>query len=154
MADQEIRKIAEERIRDKKENQLAKERVKAQIEQDKKDRKEREAREKGETSASSTSTVNPISSTTVPTATPSKDYSETRLQIRQLDGKPIVQTFKAKESLSAVRLYVQLNRQDQPGVAPKLMTNFPKKSFLEEDYDKPLHALGLVPSAVLMISQS
>ena len=88
------------------------------------------------------------------TATPAKDYSETKLQIRQLDGKPIVQTFKAKESLSAVRLYVQLNREDQPGVPPKLMTNFPKKSFLEEDYDKPLDALGLVPSAVLMISQS
>ena len=42
-------------------------------------------------------------------------FSNFRLQIRQTDGKPLVQTFKAKESLSAVRLYAQLNRKDLPG---------------------------------------
>merc|ERR1711981_661783 len=129
MADKEIKQIAEDRVREKRENQLAKERVKAQIEQDKKDRKEREARERGETTSSSSSVANPAPSTTTPTNAPVKDYSETKIQIRQLDGKPIVQTFKAKESLSAVRLYVQLNRKDHPGVPPKLMTNFPKKVF-------------------------
>ena len=153
MADEEMKKIAQERRREKQENQLAKERVKAQIEQDRKDRKEREARERGETEAVA-STSNPHSTTTMPVAATPKDYGETKLQIRQLDGKPLVQTFKAKESLSAVRLYVQLNREDQPGVPPKLMTNFPKKLFEEEDYDKPLDVLGLVPSAVLMISQN
>ena len=154
MEDKEIMKIAEDRAREKRENLLAKERVKAQIEQDKKDRKEREARERGEVSSASSTVVNPPPIANTPTAGPVKDYSETKIQIRQLDGKPIVQTFKAKESLSAVRLYVQLNRKDHPGVPPKLMTNFPKKVFQEDDYDTPLDALGLVPSAVLMISQS
>ena len=154
MADQEIKKIAEERAREKRENLLAKERVKAQIEQDKKDRREREARERGEAVVSSTIPAKPVASVAPVSNTPTKDYSETKIQIRQLDGKPIVQTFKSKESLSAVRLYVQLNRQDHPGVTPKLMTNFPKKVFLEDDYDTPLDVLGLVPSAVLMISQS
>lgn len=154
MQDKEIKKIAEDRVREKKENQLAKERVKAQIEQDKRDRKEREAKARGEVPAASPNASQPTPSAAIPSNTPAKDYSETKIQIRQLDGKPIVQTFKSKESLSAVRLYVQLNRQDQPGVTPKLMTNFPKKLFQEEDYDTPLEALGLVPSAVLMISQS
>lgn len=152
MADKEIKQIAEDRVREKKATQLAKERVKAQIEQDKKDRQERAARDRGEISSSSSNVVNPTPSTT--TNAPVKDYSEAKIQIRQLDGKPIVQTFKAKETLSAVRLYVQLNREDHPGVPPKLMTNFPKKIFQEDDYDTPLDALGLVPSAVLMISQS
>jgi len=151
MADKEIKQIAEDRVREKKETQLAKERVKAQIEQDKIDRKEREAKSRGEPSASP---VKPTPAAPIPSNTPAKDYSETKIQIRQLDGKPIVQTFKAKESLSAVRLYVEMNRKDQPGVTPKLMSNFPKKMFLEDDYDTPLDALGLVPSAVLMISQS
>ena len=151
MQDKEIKKIADERAREKKENQLAKERVKAQIEQDKRDRREREAKARGEVTESKPSVTQPT-----PVATPAatKDYNETRIQIRQLDGKPIVQSFKSKESLSAVRLYVQLNRQDHPGVTPKLMTNFPKKVFQEDDYDTPLDALGLVPSAVLMISQN
>jgi len=154
MQEKEIKKIAEDRVREKKENQLAKERVKAQIEQDKRDRKEREAKARGEAPAASPSASQPPSGAAIPSNTPAKDYSETKIQIRQLDGKPIVQTFKSKESLPAVRLYVQLNRQDQPGVTPKLMTNFPKKLFQEDDYDTPLEALGLVPSAVLMISQN
>ena len=151
MADKEIKQIAEDRVREKKETQLAKERVKAQIEQDKRDRKEREAKARGEASAVP---AKPTPAAPAPSNIPAKDYSETKIQIRQLDGKPIVQTFKAKESLSAVRLYVEMNRQDQPGVTPKLMMNFPKKMFSEDDYDTPLDALGLVPSAVLMISQN
>ena len=154
MQDKEIKKIAEERVREKRENQLAKERVKAQIEQDKRDRREREAKARGEVTTPGPSITQPSLSSATPSNTTPKDYSETKIQIRQLNGKPIVQTFKSKESLSAVRLYVQLNREDQPGVTPKLMTNFPKKVFQEEDYDSPLDALGLVPSAVLMISQS
>ena len=94
MADQEIKKIAEERAREKRENLLAKERVKAQIEQDKKDRREREARERGEAVVSSTIPAKPVASVAPVSNTPAKDYSETKIQIRQLDGKPIVQTFK------------------------------------------------------------
>ena len=39
-----------------------------------------------------------------------KDYSEAKLQIRQTNGQPLVHSFGAKESLAAVRLYVQMNR--------------------------------------------
>lgn len=51
-----------------------------------------------------------------------------------------MQNFGIKEPLSAVRLFVEMNRTD---VVPfKLMTTFPKKIFSVEDYDKPLESLG------------
>lgn len=55
-----------------------------------------------------------------------------------------MQEFKAKESLSAVRLWISLNRQDDlPADAPfKLSTSFPRKIFSDEDMDKPLDVLG------------
>ncbi|KAL1429801.1 hypothetical protein MTO96_015665 [Rhipicephalus appendiculatus] len=34
------------------------------------------------------------------------------------------------------------------------MTSFPRKVFTEEDYGKPLNALGLVPSAVIILSKT
>merc|ERR1719479_444298 len=119
-AEQEMKKIAEERRRDKLEAQKAKEKIRAQIEQDRKDRKEREAREGQPASSAPIHLAN----SSIPVVVSSKEYNETRLQIRQLDGKPIIHTFSVKEPLSAVRLYVQLNRKDKPGVSPNLMTNF------------------------------
>ena len=76
------------------------------------------------------------------------------MQMRLPDGTNIVQKFKAKEPLSAVRLYVDMNRKDGVSGAPaKLMTNFPKKIFSDEDYEAPLETLGLVPSAVVIVSK-
>ena len=40
------------------------------------------------------------------------------------------------------------------GAGPfRLMTNFPKKVFNDEDYENTLENLGLVPSAVLMVTK-
>ena len=62
-------------------------------------------------------------------------------QIRLTNGQALTQTFGSKEQLSAVRLYVEMNRTD--GAGPfSLMTNFPKKIFSEDDYEKPLDLLG------------
>ena len=66
------------------------------------------------------------------------------------------QSFNVKETLSAVRLFVQLNRKDgggSDGQAVKFMTTFPRKVFTEEEYEMPLSTLGLVPSAVLMVQK-
>merc|ERR1712013_762167 len=84
---------------------------------------------------------------------PKKDYTETRVQIRLPSGAPLVQAFGVKEPLSAVRLYVQMNRTDGGAGDVKLMTNFPKKVFGDEDYDNTLENLGLVPSAVLIVTK-
>jgi len=146
--EKEMKKIVDERRQEKLEEKLAKERVKAQIEQDKKERREKEARERGEANIPAKSTlpapIQPIKSL-------NKEYIETKIQIRQLDGCKIEQTFKVTETLAAVRLYAQLNRKDSPGTLPKLMTTFPKKLFSEEDYGATLGYLNLVPSACIVI---
>ncbi len=151
--DQEIRRLAEERRREKEETRLHKERIKAQIEADKQARREREAELRGEKPKEAAPPPKPAEQ---PKSEESKEYTEARLQIRLRGGAPIVHTFKAKETLSAVRLFVQLNGGDAGGggvEAIKLMTSFPRRVFEEEDYEKPLDALGLVPSAVLMVQK-
>lgn len=62
-------------------------------------------------------------------------------QIRLTNGQTLTETFNPKEQLSAVRLYIEMHRSDGDGPF-SLMTNFPKKVFQEEDYDKPLDILG------------
>lgn len=56
-----------------------------------------------------------------------------------------MQTFQAKEPLSAVRLYAMLNRTDGvPADAPmRLMQNFPHRVFTDDDMEKPLSELGM-----------
>ena len=63
------------------------------------------------------------------------------LQIRLTDGKGLTQNFKAKETLAAVRVYIQMNRTDGNGPF-SLMTSYPRKVFTEDDMDLPLKELG------------
>ena len=84
---------------------------------------------------------------------PKKNYDETKIQIRLQDGGKLEQTFKSKEPLSAVRVFVQMNRGSGDPAPIKLMTSFPRKVFAEEDYEKPLEVLGLCPSAVIIMSK-
>ena len=63
-------------------------------------------------------------------------------QIRLTNGQALTQTFGAKEPLSAVCLYVELNRTDGQTAPFSLMTSFPRKVFGPDDMDKPLDALG------------
>lgn len=63
------------------------------------------------------------------------------IQVRLLDGTSLMQTFKAKEQLAAVRLYIELNRKDG-GEPFHLLTSFPRRIFTDEDMEKPLQELG------------
>merc|ERR1712032_1442250 len=127
----------------------AKARVLAQIEADKAARKaERDA------AAGKKPDSVPVAAPVAAAApAPKKDYTETRVQIRLPSGAPLVYAFGVKEPLSAVRLFVQMNRTDGGTGDVKLMTNFPKKVFGDEDYDNTLENLGLVPSAVLIVTK-
>lgn len=69
------------------------------------------------------------------------------------NGSALTQTFDVKEQLSAVRLFVQLN-QDTTDTPFSMMTSFPRKVFSAEDYDKPLEVLGLVPTAVIIVTKA
>jgi len=147
--EQEIKKMAEQRRREKEEDRAAKAKVLAQIEADKAARRAEREAAKNPASASQPAAAAPVA------AQPAvkKDYSEAKLQIRQTNGQPLVHSFGAKESLAAVRLYVQMNRTDGGAGQVKFMTNFPKKVFTDEEYENSLENLGLVPSAVLMVTK-
>lgn len=134
--DMEIKKMVEQRKREKEEERLARQRVREQIEQDKLMRKVKFG------GSTPTETIQP--EPPAPTVTkPAQSYDEVQLQIKLTNGKALVQKFKAKEPLSAVKVYVELNRTDEPGPF-NLMINFPKKVFSTEDYDKPLDVLGKI----------
>lgn len=151
MAEVEMKKIAEERRREKMEEKLARQKVKEQIEKDKKERAAKFAKASTETNKAAVPppAVNPSPAK----STESKEYSDARLQIRLTSGQALTQSFQAKEPLSAVRVYVQMNGSEVPDNFT-FMTTFPRKVFTPEDFDKPLSALGLVPSAVLMVTKS
>ncbi|XP_067645136.1 UBX domain-containing protein 1 [Eurosta solidaginis] len=151
MEELEMKKIVDQRKREKAEEKAARERVRAQIEADKAARKAREQ--------NLVESPSPVTSPTLPPATAStssvraalKDYTQTRIQIRLRDGSTLTETFNVKEQLSAVRVFIQLKTGDE---APfNLMTSFPRKVFTDEDFEKPLDVLGLVPSAVLIMTK-
>lgn len=104
------------------------------------------------TAPAATPTQVPVARTTTASSAPKADYTHTRIQIRVQDGSTLTETFEVKESLAAIRLFVQMKQ----GVTTpfNLMTTFPRRVFSEEDYDKPLYLLGLVPSAVLIVTKA
>ncbi|KAL6268671.1 hypothetical protein P5V15_001802 [Pogonomyrmex californicus] len=146
----EMQKLLEQRKREKAEEKEARQRVRAQIEADKAARRAKAAAE----SSPSVNTVSaplPVISSSASTHH-RKDYTETRLQLRLTNGQTLTQSFGSKEQLSAVRLFIEMNRTDGNGPF-QLMTTFPKKVFTDEDYDTPLDVLGLVPSAVVIVQK-
>lgn len=78
-----------------------------------------------------------------------KDYNDAKLQMRLPGNIKIVHTFSAKESLSAVRLYMELNSNGALTQPFSISTTYPHKVFSEDDMEKSLQTLGLVPTAVL-----
>lgn len=141
----EMRKLADERKREKMAEKMARQKIKEEIEKDKAERAAKFAQNKAPTTTS-------VKASGTSGAAAKKEYDETRLQIRLTNGSSLTQTFHAKEPLAAVRVYVQINRTDDQGPF-SLMTTFPRKIFSEEDMDRPLLDLGLVPSAVLVVTK-
>lgn len=146
----EMKKLVQQRKREKEEERVIRERVKAQIEADRQARKAKDAKEAGLPMVPPPAPVAPQAAPSGPKAPP-KDYTRTRIQMRMTDGSTVVESFDVKEQLAAVRLFVQM-RQGL-SIPFSMMTNFPKKVFTDEDYEKPLDVLGLVPSAVLIVTK-
>eukprot|EP00096_Caligus_rogercresseyi_P013345 TRINITY_DN6005_c0_g1_i1.p1 TRINITY_DN6005_c0_g1~~TRINITY_DN6005_c0_g1_i1.p1 ORF type:complete len:284 (+),score=113.48 TRINITY_DN6005_c0_g1_i1:58-909(+) len=152
--DQEMKKIAEEQRREKLETQMAKERVKAQIEEDKQRRREEEERRRNpQLVIQKKAPPPPPTTSTSSSVDAAPEYTQTRIQIRMPDGSTLVQTFSVKEPLSAVRLFVAMNSKEVPKAPCNFMTSFPKKIFSEDEYQRPLESLDLVPSAVLIVKK-
>lgn len=157
LQEQEMQKLAEDRRKEKMEELKAKERVREKIARDKAER----ARRFG---GAASDPVSPPAESPIPASTPSpssptqeppvkKEYDQCRIQVRLLDGTSLSQTFRAREQLAAVRLYVELNFPGGAGEPFNLLTTFPRRVFTEDDMEKPLQELGLVPSAVLIVAK-
>lgn len=71
--------------------------------------------------------------------------------MRLQDGSTLSSEFNVKEPLSAVRVFIQVKTGIDTPFA--LMTTFPRKLFADDDYEKPLEMLGLVPSAVVTMTK-
>lgn len=146
-------KLVEQRKREKEDEKRARDRVRAQIEADKAARRDKMAALTGKSTVSAPVAPTPVqtmSADSSPKA--SKTYSNTRIQVRLQNGSTLVETFDVKEPLSAVRLFVQLKQGTDNPFA--LMTTFPRKVYEDDDYEKPLDVLGLVPSAVLIVTKA
>ncbi|CAH0555668.1 unnamed protein product [Brassicogethes aeneus] len=145
----EMKKILELRKREKEEERAARQRVKEQIEQDKLARKAKFAGGSADSVAEAPVAHAPVAAKTAAPV----NYEQCKIQIRLIDGSTLTQTFGAKEPLSAVRLYVEINRKD--AMEPfKLQMSYPRKVFTAEDYDKPLDTLGLAPTATLIVTKT
>lgn len=138
----EIKKIAEQRQREKREDMEARRKVKEAIERDKAER----AAKKNKPDVSATAAT-PQSTPAAPVE--KKAYTESQLQMRLPGGETLNHTFSAKEPLAAVRLYIQMNKPEMG--AFNLRQNFPPKVYQPEDYEKPLDQLGLVPRANVLV---
>ncbi|KAM6953280.1 LOW QUALITY PROTEIN: UBX domain-containing protein 1 [Aplochiton taeniatus] len=155
LQDEEMKKLAELRQREKMEDKMAKQRVRDKIARDREER----AKKFGGGGSSSTALSPPPGEPTPPSPTSQgpppakKDYDECRIQVRMLDGSAITAVFKAQEPLAAVRVYVQVNGNAPEGQDFTLMSPYPRQVYTELDMEKPLSELGLVPSAVLVVAK-
>lgn len=150
--DDDMKKLAEQRRREKMEDKLARQRVKDKIARDREERAQKFAG-----GASSSPTSPPQPSPTSPTGQgpppTKKEYDESRIQVRMLDGSTITAVFKAQEPLAAVRVYIQMNGNTPEGQDFSLLSPYPRHVYTELDMEKPLKELGLVPSAVLVVTK-
>lgn len=107
-------------------------------------------RNKAQTTTTTVAPTAPPAAATTTTA-PAKNYDSTRIQIRLQDGSTLVETFDVKEQLAAVRLFIQM--KVGANEVFDLMTSFPRKVYTGDDFENTLQSLGLVPSAVLIVTK-
>ncbi|KAB1272600.1 UBX domain-containing protein 1 [Camelus dromedarius] len=167
LQEDEMRRAAEERRREKAEELAARQRVREKIERDKAERAKKVGygEETGRNEYGGTVGPQPSPPATEPGPVPSspsqepptkREYDQCRIQVRLPDGTSLTQTFRAREQLAAVRLYVELHRGEEPGGGQdpvQLLSGFPRRAFSEADMERPLQELGLVPSAVLIVAK-
>ncbi|KAM9375691.1 UBX domain-containing protein 1 isoform 1-T2 [Pholidichthys leucotaenia] len=155
LQDDEMKKIAEQRRREKMEDKLARQRVKEKIARDREERAQKFGGGAPVSTAASSQPTPPSPSSPTGQGPPptKKEYDESRIQVRLLDGSTITTVFKAQEPLAAVRVYVQMNGNTPEGQDFTLLSPYPRHVYTDLDMEKPLKELGLVPSAVLVVTK-
>lgn len=149
--ERELKKAIEERKKEKEQEKLAKAKIRADIEADKKARAaKREEQQRLAKAQKDEETATETASKIAFANAVANDYPETRLQIKQPTGAPIIHTFQSSDTLENV--YELVGQQiTQPF---KLMTTFPRKILDGENREKTLKELNLTPSAALVVNLS
>lgn len=132
----------EQRDKEKKEQQAARQRILAQIEQDKADRA---ARFSNPNRPKTTEQQSPQPVRRAPANT-----NTARLQFKLPDGSSRTQDFPSENTLQDVRNYIRSNL-NLPYNNFILSTTFPRREFGSVDNDHTLLDLELVPNAVVLI---
>lgn len=155
MQDDEMKKLADLRRREKMEDKMARQRVKEKIARDREERAQKFGGGGATSTAASSQPAEPSPSSPTGHGPPptKKEYDESRIQVRLLDGSTITTVFKAQEPLAAVRVYIQMNGNTPEGQDFTLLSPYPRHVYTEMDMEKPLKELGLVPSAVLVVTK-
>ncbi|XP_044061122.1 UBX domain-containing protein 1 isoform X2 [Siniperca chuatsi] len=155
LQDDDMKKLTEQRRREKMEDKLARQRVKEKIARDREERAQKFGGGGPPSTAASSQPAQPSPSSPTSHGPPptKKEYDESRIQVRLLDGSTITAVFKAQEPLAAVRVYVQMNSNTPEGQDVTLLSPYPRHEYTELDMEKPLKELGLVPSAVLVVTK-
>ncbi|KAI0358218.1 hypothetical protein OH77DRAFT_1421525 [Trametes cingulata] len=158
MKQKELLKEAEKKRKEKLEDAKARAAVKAQIEADKKARAEKAAREKALREGKalpeqSAAPAAPAAGSSTAPKTASKDYPETRLQIRMASGgQPYTTTLPSDAPLREVAEFLAAQTLAVNADTVQFSLTFPRKTFTRDDFSRSLRDLGLTPSAVLIAS--
>jgi len=139
-----MQKVLLAKKKEKEDEKMAKAKIKAEIEADKKER----AAKREAAKQAALIQQKEEAATAVTAASTSKEYSETRLQFRRPSNSPLTHTFQATDTLEVVYEFVR-QHVSEPF---KLSTTFPRKILGDTEQGKTLKELNLVPSAVLVIS--
>ncbi|ENN77503.1 hypothetical protein HUJ04_013497 [Dendroctonus ponderosae] len=143
--DQELKQLKEEREKEKREEKEARDRVRAQIEQDKAERVA-----KFKPPAASTPTLSEASQPVAGPSTSRANSNTARLQFKLPDGSSKTQDFPSSDKLLSVLNFVKANFN----LASKkftLSTTFPRRQFSESDQSQTLAELQLTPNAVILV---
>ncbi|KAJ1960713.1 hypothetical protein GGI12_003655 [Dipsacomyces acuminosporus] len=160
-AEMQMREFAQQK-KDRELDRLARQKVKQQIEQDKRDRAARFAKEKAEREGLATTSQQQqqqdgaVKPSLLQAGLPkvSSNTGMARLQFRPMvksvEGiQPFTHVFNAEDTLDQVVEFVK----EKTGIKHfHLATTFPKKVFGTHHYSKTLKELGLAPSAALAMT--
>ncbi|KAI0986281.1 hypothetical protein GJ496_008361 [Pomphorhynchus laevis] len=142
----ELKKIAEERAKEKKLEIIHRQRVKDQIKADRMRMKLRHP-DLNSSSVTGEKQLNNNSSCS-PSLLSTEDC---KIMVRLGDGRCLANTFKRKQALSAVRLWIELNHPDGPTNSAQLVQGYPRKIYTEEEMQMSLEQLNIGSSHVLML---
>ncbi|EZA52333.1 hypothetical protein DMN91_006700 [Ooceraea biroi] len=142
----QIKQAQEERMREKAAEAAAREKVRQQIAQDKLERKQKElALQQQQQQVQQKQSQKQLKH-----SLPSSAATVTRIQFRLPSGNSYTGQFEPTSTLRALRTYV-IENIELPFRQFVMSTSFPRRELTNEENDKTLLELELVPTAVILI---